>query len=137
MYAAHMVMFREYNVPCDLCKEHLNRIIKPVMFNLESNVNTISIARAGKSMQTVLHVCEIFEQETSGKTNTDYHQYREFGKDLMHVLQTLEEVKVFVSQRNCWHPVFQQLKHVLVDKLPNKELIAKVKTTIECILYSS
>ena len=125
-----------HNVPCDLHMEHLNRRIKAVLRNLGSNITPVSITRAGKSLETVHHVCETFEQETSGKTITDYHPYREFGKDLNKVLKTLEEVEVFVPQGNRWHPTFPQLKHALLEKMPNKEFLAKVKTTIDKLLYS-
>jgi len=124
------------NIPCDLHMEHLNRRIKTVMRNLGSNVNPTSICRAGKSLQAVHHVCETFEQETSGKTTKEYHPHPEFGKDLEKVLKVLEEVNVFVPQQNRWHPTFSHIKHALLEKLSRKELLAKVKATIDKILYS-
>ena len=80
-------------------------------------------------------MCEIFEEETSGITTTEYHPYSDFGKDLEKVLQALEEVKVFVPQTNRCHPTFPQLKQVLFEKLPHKDLVKKVKATIDNILY--
>lgn len=115
--------------------EHLNRRLKTVLRNLGSNVNPTSISRAGKSLEVVHHVCEIFEEETSGITTTEYHPYPDFGKDLEKVLQALEEVKVFVPQTNRCHQTFPQLKQVLFEKLPYKDLVKKVKATIDNILY--
>lgn len=111
------------NIPCDLHIEHLG-----------SNVNPSSISRSGKSLEVVHHVCEIFE-ETSGITTTEYHPYPDFGRDFEKVLHALEEVKAFVPQTNRYHPTFSQHKHVLLEKLSNKELVKKVKATIDNILY--
>lgn len=122
------------NIPCDLHMEHLNRRLKTVLRNLGSNVNPSSISRAGKSLEVVHHVCEIFE-ETSGITTTEYHPYPNFGRDFEKVLHALEEVKAFVPQTNRYHPTFSQLKHVLLEKLSHKELVKKVKATIDNILY--
>ena len=123
------------NIPCDLHMEHLNRRLKTVLRNLGSNVNPTSISRAGKSLEVVHHVCEIFEEETSGISTTEYHPYPDFEKDLEKVLQALEEVKVFVPQTNRYHPTFPQLKQVLFEKLSHKDLVKKVKVTIDNILY--
>ena len=124
------------NLPSDLHMEHLNRRIMTVIQNLGSNINPVSITRAGKSLAAVHHVCETFEQETKGNAITDYHPYPDFGKDLQKVLQTLEDEQVFVPQSNHCHPTFPLVKHVLLEKLSHKELLAKVKTTIDKMLYS-
>ena len=68
------------NIPCDLHMEHLNRRLKTVLRNLGSNVNPTSISRAGKSLEVVHHVCEIFEEETSGISTTEYHPYPDFER---------------------------------------------------------
>ena len=90
-------------IPCDLLMEHLNWSFKTVLRNLGSNVKPTSISRAGKSLKVVHHVCEMFEEETSGISTTEYHPYPDFEKDLEKVLQALEEVKVFVPQTNRYH----------------------------------
>jgi len=117
--------------------EHLNRRIKTIIRNLGSNVSDKSITRAGKSLGALQHVCETFEKETVGTSSTaDYHPYPAFTKDLQKVVKTLEEVNVFVPQGVRWHPTFPSLKQVLLQKFTQKELVAKVKTSIDAIVYS-
>ncbi len=125
------------NIPCDLHMEHLNRRIKTILRNLGSNINPTSIARAGKSLGPVHRVCEVFAQETTQTNSTDYHPYPAFGKDLREILKVLEEENVFVPQRLRWHPTFPKLKHVLLEKFTHKELVAKVRASINSIMYSA
>lgn len=126
-----------HNIPCDLHMEHLNRRIKGILRNLGSNVNPASIARAGKSLKTIHRVCEQFECQTSKVAVKDYHPYPKFEQDLQKVLRALEEVKVFEPQSNRSHQAFPHLKHgtVLLEKLTHKDLLAKVKVSIENMLY--
>ena len=79
---------------------------------------------------------EIFAQETFETSSTGYHPYPEFGKDLKELLEVLEEMHVFMPQTVRWHPTFQNLKHVLLEKFTHKELLAKVKASINAILLS-
>ena len=64
-------------VGCNLL-EHLNRQVKTILSNLGTNVTHTSVLRAGKSVGTINHVCEVFEQEIG---TSDYHHVPHFGKD--------------------------------------------------------
>lgn len=51
------------NIPCDLHDEHLNRRFKIILRGQGANVNPRSVERAGKSIASVHHICQIFEEQ--------------------------------------------------------------------------
>ena len=94
------------NIPCDLHMEHLNRRLKIVIKNLGANVNPKLIQKAGKTIGVVLHICKIFEGQTSHFNISDSHPHPSFGKDFNSVLNVLEEESVFVTGCKRQHSTF-------------------------------
>ena len=77
--------------------EHLNRRLKSVICGMGANVKPSSIKRAGNAIDSVYHVCQVFEQQTSSHLHSDKLTIPEFGKDFDTILQVLEEEKVFAT----------------------------------------
>lgn len=118
------------NIPCDLHDEHLNRRFKIILRGQGANVNPRSVERAGKSIASVHHICQIFEEQTASTIHSDHHPIPEFGRDFNTILQVLEEENVFVPTSTRQHKSFK-FKCGILEKLSCKELIKKVKTSIE------
>ena len=52
------------NIPCDLFMEHLNRRLKSILRGMGANINLMSVAKAGKALAPVQHICQTFERQT-------------------------------------------------------------------------
>lgn len=52
------------NIPCDLHIEHLNRRLKGMIHNIHTKNPENAIDQIAKSIGTIDHVCQNFEQET-------------------------------------------------------------------------
>ena len=114
--------------------EHLNRRLKIVLRNVGANITPKAVVKARKSIAVVQHVCHVFEEQTSRGSRSDHHPHPHFGKDFHTVLSTLEEEKVFSPLCECQHSTFN-LKYFIMEKLSKKELLKKVKTNIDQIVY--
>lgn len=52
-------------------QEHLNRRLKRILRNLQSNIQTTTITRAANSIGIVQEICDQFDKETSSKKGSD------------------------------------------------------------------
>lgn len=76
LISSHCVNTKGYtgaNVLCDLYMEHLNRRLKSAIQSLGANVKPETIVKAGKALATIHHLCQVFEEETTGHTHSDCH----------------------------------------------------------------
>ena len=93
------------NISCDLHMEHLNCRLKIIMRNIGANLSPVSIEKAGKSIATVQHICETFEQQTTAQSTSQKHPFPSFGKDLTKILDLLREENVsFPAVHANTHP---------------------------------
>ena len=53
--------------------EHMNRCLKNMIGNLQSNVKPAAIQRVAKSLGVVKHVCEVFQREAEVSENIHIH----------------------------------------------------------------
>ena len=83
------------NIPCDLHMEHLNRRLKSVIRNMGVNVKPATIVKAGKAIASVHRVCQVFEEQTTAHSHSDWHPFPAFGSHT--VLNLLNEEKVFMG----------------------------------------
>lgn len=73
------------------------RRIKTLLRNMGSNINPISITRAGKSVGIVHKICQVFEEAIKANKTTDYHPIPTFAKDFETILNVLKDEKVMLS----------------------------------------
>ena len=104
------------NIPGDLHMEHIIRRIKTVLHNMGSNITNTTIDQAAKSIRTINHICEVFEQEMSSKSISGRHNYPTFQKDFEIVLRLLEDKQVFHQQPGRKHSAIQ-LEKGLLEKI--------------------
>ena len=86
--------------------EHLNRRLKKVVRVMGANVTPKAIQKAGRAIAPVLHVCQLFEQQTATYTRSDHHIAPAFGKNLNVILALLDEEAVFMPLRIRAHSTF-------------------------------
>ena len=88
------------NIPIDLYMEHLNRQLKYMIGNLQSNVKPTSIQRVAKSLGIVHNICQIFSELAEAPVNKGYVSCPSFQDDSDKILQQLEEEEVFKVKEN-------------------------------------
>uniref|UniRef100_A0A1X7VUI6 DUF6589 domain-containing protein n=1 Tax=Amphimedon queenslandica TaxID=400682 RepID=A0A1X7VUI6_AMPQE len=104
------------NISCDLHLEHLNRRLKAILRNLQSNMQTKIICRAARSVGFVQEICSQFENETSNKTISDKHPVPSIAKDVSLIVDTLEDSPgILVNTPNRSESLFKINKTILED----------------------
>ncbi len=123
------------NIPCDLYMEHLNRRLKTCIRSMGANVSSSRIVKAGKALATLHHVCNVFEQQTVGHSQSGRHNFRSFGDDLTHVVKVLREVKTFTyNPHRTERYISFKNKRGILERITTKELVEKIKTTFSGML---
>ena len=115
------------NITCDLHMEHLNRRLKTVIRNMRANVKPARIVKAGKSLASVHHVCQEFEEQTTRQRHSDHHSYPSFGKNFDTVLKALRDENVFVAVSGRQHHTFKKYKTGLLDTYTMGDIIKKLE----------
>ena len=91
------------NIPIDLFMEHMNRRLKYMIGNLQSNATPSTITRVAKSLDVVKQVCHVFQRETEVSENKGYASYPSFENDCHKIVKQLEDEAVFVLQESGRH----------------------------------
>ena len=111
------------NIPCDLHIEHLNRRLKTVLQNLQSNVQVASITRAAKSIGVVHEICQQFEKETSmSKSQSGRHKMPMMNREVNLIVEALTESPSVLDQfPNRCHKSFT-FKESLLQKFDREAI---------------
>ena len=115
------------NITCDLHMEHLNRRLKTVIRNMGANIKPARIQKAGKAIATIQHVCQVFEEQTTGKRHSDHHSFPSFGKYFESILKALQDENVFVKVSGRQHPTFKKLKTGIFETYTMGDMKKKVE----------
>ena len=104
------------NISSDLHLEHLNRRLKRVLRNLQSNIQTTTITRAANSIGIVQEICDQFDKETSNKKGSGKHTVPSSQKDISLIVESLEEKPAVLTKKtNRSHSSFKLTKSILED----------------------
>lgn len=101
------------NIPCDLHLEHLNRRLKTSLSHAGSNITPTSVVCAGKCIGVVNRVCNVFENETRQRNESQKHPYPAFTKDYQHIIEVLREVNLYTVQTGRTHSTFGRMKSIM------------------------
>lgn len=105
------------NISSDLHLEHLNRRLKGVLRNLQSNIQTNTIVRASKSIGIVQQICDQFDKETTNrKQGSDKHTVPSSRKDVSLIVDSLEQdPNILINRPNRDHSSFKIRDSILED----------------------
>ena len=78
----------------------------------------------------VHQVCRSFEEQTAVSLHSNKHNVPDFGNDFTAVLEVLKQETVFVPTSSRKHKSFA-FKCGIMQKIPHKQLLKKVKDSIE------
>lgn len=106
------------NLPCDLHLEHLNRRLKGVISNMESNIKPSSITRAARALGIVDEICRSFRDSLSVDDVSDIHHKPLFAKDLKMLTDILRDKRVF--------DVIPGRRHAFISKSNSLPLLERV-----------
>ena len=101
------------NVPADLHLEHLNRRLKDVLSNLESNVTPRAIDCASKSLGVVHQICQSFERENNAEKQSGRHTRPSFAKECKMICDELRDQKTFEEQHDRRPTALRYVKSLL------------------------
>ena len=104
------------NISSDLHLEHLNRRLKRVLRNLQSNIQTTTITCAANSIGIVQEICDQFDKETSNKKGSGRHTVPSSKKDISLIVESLEEEPAVLRKKpKRSHSSFKLTKSILED----------------------
>ena len=96
--------------------EHLNRRLKAILRNLQSNIKTKIICRTSQSVGFVQKICSQFDNETSNNKISNKHPVPAIAKDVRIIVDTLEESPgILVNTPNRSESLFKFNKTILED----------------------
>lgn len=139
-------------IPCDLHLEHLNRHLKGLLRQLNSNVTKKqtdnhhavypcnAINRAARSIRVLHDLCELFENECGKERESGNHNIPSFKKDVQMVVKVLVEGDVFTVKQGRKYPSFKNFNTVL-QQCPKEHLKqwieSRTKTYKMTILFAT
>jgi len=94
------------NIPNDLHCEHLNRLCKNSITNLQANKTTESMCRVARALGTVQPVLDNFDKDNSVAKPSIAHQEVRSLQDFKAVLECLNKVAVFEKKNGRSHNSF-------------------------------
>ena len=97
------------NIPADLHKEHLNKLLKGTICHLGANKTPQAIIRAGKALGALKYILEEFDRST-GVWVTTNHTTRSEAGDLMKMVTELSQNKVFSHKPGRKHKIFPSIQ---------------------------
>ena len=62
-----------HNIPCDLHNEHVNKLIKEIIFNMGGNLKEEALTTAARSVTALASIRETFDKESGVPGSTTAH----------------------------------------------------------------
>ena len=93
-----------------------------------------TIVKNGRALASIHHVCQVFEEETTGHSHFNRHRFPSFGKNFYTVVNVIDEEKVFVKISGRKYPSFSLDKGLFESQ--SLDELKKVKSSIEGLLYT-
>lgn len=125
------------NIPMDLHMEHLNRTFKASVAHLGPNVIGSSLQRTGRAMKPLHDVQLHFDRITNVTTESGYHSTTSTKKDLLTIIQVLQEQEVYKSTPKRRYEHFPAITGSLLNSVDNKSLKDWMTSQLKNILRYS
>ena len=125
------------NIPMDLHMKHLNRTFKASVAHLGPNVIGSSLQRTGRAMKPLHDVQLHFDRITNVTTESGYHSTTSTKKDLLTIIQVLQEQEVYKSTPKRRYEHFPAITGSLLNSVDNKSLKDWMTSQLKNILRYS
>ena len=110
------------NIPMDLHMEHLNRTFKSSVAYLGPNVIGPSLQRTGRAMKPLHDVQLHFDHVTNVTAESAYHSTASTKKDLLAIIEFLQEQQVFRSMAKRRYEHFPAITGSLLNSVEDEIL---------------
>ena len=124
------------NIPCDLHCEHLNRLCKTSITNLQANKTTNSMCRVARALGTIYPVLDNFDKGNNVTKSSSTHREPNSSEDFKAVLDCLNRFDVFNDSHSRKHQSFPKPRDPLHAKL-HEDIVAWIKDHIKYYVDSS
>lgn len=115
------------NIPCDLCNEHVNKLVMTILQNMGSNLTEKSLQRAVRCVSPLDAICKKFDAATHVPTITSAHSTKSDAQDIGIVASLVLRQKLLIKMGSRKHQSFPNIKLDPLDKWDQK----KTETWIE------
>ena len=102
--------------------EHLNRMFQNSVSNLGPNVIDSSLRRTGNAFKGLVDLQQQFDTVTGVTPESSYHTFQSTTKDLIKIIEKLQQEKVFCVTPNRKHNHFHSFNGSIVNHIDNSEL---------------
>lgn len=119
------------NIPNDLHCEHLNRLCKGCISDLQANKTEESISRVARALGTIHPVLHKFDTENDVCNTTSTHREVKHTKDLKMVVELLQKVSAFSKTSARKHASFSKPRDPL-HAMSHNETLEWIKDHIKC-----
>lgn len=119
------------NIPNDLHCEHLNRLCKTSIANLQANKTTDSMCRVARALGTVQPLLDNFDEDNTVRKTSNAHREAKSLQDFKAVLDCLNKAAVFHNKPGRTHNSFSNPRDPLHTKV-QEDVIKWIKDHISC-----
>ena len=84
-----------HNIPVDLKNEHLNHAFKEAVSSVGANISQKTITQCGKRLNSLLKVCNLFDDKHDLHQLSHKHSQPSLAKDEHLILDQLKKSRVF------------------------------------------
>ena len=119
------------NIPNDLHCEHLNRLVKGCIADLQANKTEGSISRVAQALGTIHPVVHKFDVDNNVYSTTTTHQKVNHTNDLKMVVELLQKVSVFNENPGRKHNSFSKPRDPL-HVMSHKDTVEWIENHIKC-----
>ena len=101
---------------------------------MSANVSPKANLKAGKTIASVQHVCQVFKQQTAHAIHSDHHSDPSFGKDFVTILNVLKTEEVFKPVQVCSHASYK-FNSTLLEMHSAEEMRRKVELSLKKLYF--
>lgn len=98
------------NIPCDLFNEHLNKLFKEIIQNMDPNLTDKAMKRAARSVSALHEFIRIFDEQTHIPATSSAHTSRSDEDDVTQVVSVLLKNRIMEEKSGRKHSLFTNLE---------------------------
>ena len=111
-----------HNISCDLCMEHINRLVKIAIKGLGANKSKKAIGRVAKAMGILSEVTKSFDSKVGIASPSEKHSDPKIAQDLKCLTEQLIDCNIINPQNQHTYNSLPNLKKNLIQTLEEENL---------------